>query len=108
MAYYSPEKRRENQKQWEERIEDWKGSALSGAAWCRREGVTYCQFLYWKSRLTRQPSPKNNSQPFIEIEDTADISGVEVLIGDFSIRVSKNFDPTTLCNCVRTLSGISC
>lgn len=108
MPYYTPDERRKNQEQWLERIEDWKRSGLSGAAWCRKEGITYCQFLYWKKHLIDEPAQKVTSQSFIEIEDVADASGVEIMVGEFSIRLSKDFDPAALCKCVRALSGASC
>jgi len=71
-------------------------------------GITYCQFLYWKKRVFDDPVQKMDSQSFIEIEDTADASGVEVMVGEFSIRVSKDFDSATLCKCVRALRGTAC
>lgn len=108
MVYYNPDERRNNQEQWVRKIEDWKCSGLSGAAWCRKEGVTYCRFLYWKKRLAGEPPRKLNSQSFIEIEDTADTSGVEIMVGGLYIRVSKGFDPATLHKCVSVLSGQSC
>jgi hypothetical protein len=108
MVYYHPDERHNNQEQWKKRIEDWKSSGLSGAAWCRKEGATYCQFLYWKKRLFDDSIQKMDSQSFIEIEDAADTSGVEVMVGEFSIRVSKDFDSATLCKCVHALRGAAC
>lgn len=107
MVYYSPEERRKKQELWIERIEDWKRSGLSGSAWCKKQNVPCCQFYYWKSRLSNEPV-QNNSQAFIEIEDAADISGVEVQVGEFSIRVSKDFDSGTFSKCVRALIGVLC
>lgn len=41
----------ELQKEWEQRISDYKESGQSQAKWCEDNGVSYHQFGYWKKRL---------------------------------------------------------
>lgn len=106
MVYYNQEKQRKNREKWTARMEGWKRSGLSGAAWRRKEDVTYCQFLYWKKRLLDEPVQK--TQSFIEIEDGVDASGIEILIEGFLIRVSKDFDSATLSMCIRILRDARC
>jgi hypothetical protein len=107
VVYYSPEERRKKQELWIARIEDWNRSGLSGSAWCKKQNVPYSQFYYWKSRLSND-QVQNDPQTFIEIEDATDISGVEVQVGEFSIRVSKDFDSGTFSKCVHALIGVLC
>lgn len=42
--------------EWTEKLADWSHSGLSMAAWCRQNGASYHQFLYWRKRLGSQQS----------------------------------------------------
>lgn len=79
----------QNRQRWKETIELWRGSGLSGAAWCRQNGVKYDLFLYYKRRC----SPES---PFREVTDTSTSTGISIQIKDATIRVEKTFDPHTL------------
>jgi hypothetical protein len=60
---------------WTDKIQRWKDSGLSGAAWCRENDVVYSQFLYRKERVARQ-SPGS----FVEPKDPEhDESGIEII-----------------------------
>ncbi|WP_417514547.1 IS66 family insertion sequence element accessory protein TnpA [Marinobacter sp.] len=37
---------------WQQRITDWQASGLSGMASCKKQSLTYCQFVYWRMKLT--------------------------------------------------------
>ncbi|HET8899687.1 MAG TPA: IS66 family insertion sequence element accessory protein TnpB [Rhodanobacteraceae bacterium] len=38
---------------WGERLTAWRASGLSAAAYCRGQGLSYAQFVYWQRRLAR-------------------------------------------------------
>lgn len=50
---------------WAEHIKQWQQSPLSGAAFCRQQGLTYHRFIYWKQKLltpqTPAPQPRHES-----------------------------------------------
>lgn len=45
------EQRRER---WRQAVRQWRSSGLSQAEFCRREGLRYSQFAWWKRRLGDQ------------------------------------------------------
>lgn len=36
---------------WRGRLQAWRDSGVSAAAFCRQHGLPYPQFIYWKRRL---------------------------------------------------------
>ena len=108
MAYQTPEERRHIQEQWIARIEDWQSSSLSGAAWCRQEKITYHQFIYWKNRLCTEADQNIDTHAFIELEDRPASSGIEIVLNHVSLRLSRDFDSSTLLRCLKTLKEAEC
>lgn len=43
---------------WREEIAKFKSSGLSGAAYCRKYGLSYTTFANWRQRLRREESGK--------------------------------------------------
>jgi len=41
----------ERRRLWQQRIEDWQASGLSGMAYCQQQSLTYCRFVYWRKKL---------------------------------------------------------
>jgi len=66
---YTQEDREKNRDEWICNIQDWQNSNLSGAAWCRNQGVPYSQFLYWRKFLSNNQMEAQES--FIEITDSS-------------------------------------
>jgi hypothetical protein len=46
----------EKQAQWKKRIANYEGSGQSGASWCKEQGVSECQFWYWKKKFQKEPA----------------------------------------------------
>src|SRR5699024_8928472 len=46
----------ERKRAWQQHITDWQASGLSGMAYCKQQSLTYCQFVYWRKKLTN-PEP---------------------------------------------------
>ena len=84
---------------WADKIQRWKESGLSGAAWCRENDVVYSQFLYRKERATQQAPGA-----FMELRDPqSDESGIEIEIQGATIRLAKSFDAAALLCCLKLL-----
>ena len=37
---------------WQQQLDDWRRSGLSGAAFCKRQTLSYHRFTYWRHKLT--------------------------------------------------------
>jgi hypothetical protein len=37
---------------WQQHINDWKTSGVSGSAYCKQQSLIYHQFVYWRRKLT--------------------------------------------------------
>ncbi|WP_427901746.1 IS66 family insertion sequence element accessory protein TnpA [Marinobacter bryozoorum] len=41
---------------WQQHIEDWPASGLSGMAYCQQQSLTYCRFVYWRKVSAAKPT----------------------------------------------------
>lgn len=41
----------ERKRLWQQHIDDWQASGLSGMAYCQQQSLTYCRFVYWRKKL---------------------------------------------------------
>ncbi|RLP53709.1 MAG: IS66 family insertion sequence hypothetical protein [Ketobacter sp.] len=53
---------------WPKLMTAWKRSGLSGAEFCKRRGLTYHQFVYWKRKLCKSVSRPPKQSPFIKVK----------------------------------------
>ncbi|MCL1480258.1 MULTISPECIES: IS66 family insertion sequence element accessory protein TnpB [unclassified Marinobacter] len=37
---------------WQQQINDWEATGLSGNAFCKQQSLIYHQFVYWRQKLT--------------------------------------------------------
>jgi hypothetical protein len=89
---------------WTDKIQQWKDSGLSGAAWCRENDVVYSQFLYRKERVAQQ-----TPESFVELRDPqSDESGIEIEIQGIVVRLAKDFDAQALLCCLKLLRTMAC
>lgn len=70
---------------WPKLLAAWKRSTLSGAEFCKRRGLTYHQFVYWKRKLSKpvssSASPKQSA--FIKVKSqpvTAAVKGLTITL----------------------------
>ena len=58
---------------WQSHLDAWQASGLSQAAYCREHELVYCQFSYWKQKLTqRSVAPtRPERSAFIPVEIVA-------------------------------------
>jgi len=55
-------------KYWRRVVTAWERSGLSQAAFCRRRGVSYAAFGYWRRRLGVNAGGAEQAPRFVEIE----------------------------------------
>ena len=53
--------------QWQQRIQEWKASGLSQAAWCKQQNLKPTQLSYWHRKFepkTAEPAKKQHPNAF--------------------------------------------
>lgn len=99
--------REERRNYWHTLVERHTESGLSGAAFCKEQGINPQRFYSWRRRL-RSDSP---GPGFIRLVPTArsSQSGIRIVLDHgMSVELDKGFDPLTLREAVdalRTLGG---
>ena len=53
----------ERKRAWQQHIADWQTSGLSGMAYCKRQSLTYCRFVYWRKKLAKPEVVPDRSAP---------------------------------------------
>ena len=51
---------------WQQQINDWEATDLSGSAYCKQQSLIYHQFVYWRQKLSSAegyPKPAPRRQP---------------------------------------------
>lgn len=101
----------EQRLEWEKRINEFKASGLSAAAWCKTHDVKPHQFNYYlyKDKPLNQSTPHATRWLSVEIENVEvspdQMPSLLVKVGEATIVVKPGFDPALLCQLVRTLSA---
>jgi len=91
--------------EWKIKLEQWKISGLSGAAWCRKNHIKYPVFLYW-CRKTESFINKESSPTFVELTSpTEQTSGIDVECHGIILHLSKDFDGLAFQRCIQLLKG---
>lgn len=99
---------------WQEKLEEWETSGLSGSSWCKKNQLSYSQFNYWRSIFINKPSPSNgmsvSQEDFIEIKEKIPpeegSSGIELQWNQLSISLGKQFHESTLKKLLRVMSQV--
>ena len=99
---------------WQEKLEEWETSGLSGSAWCRKNQLSYYQFNYWRNIFISKPLPSKSisvsQEDFIEIkEDTQSeegSSGIELRWNQLNISLGKQFHESTLKKLLRVMNEV--
>lgn len=89
---------------WQEKLDEWETSGLSGSAWCRKNQLSYNQFSYWRNIFISKPLPSKSmsvsQEDFIEIKEDAQpeegSSGIKLRWQQLSICLDKQFHESTL------------
>ena len=103
---------------WQEHVEAWAESGVSGVEYCRRHGLHSKSLYRWRRVFSQRPATGGGTAPvrplFAELEVEPLVSGawgggVEVVLaGERRLRVARGFDASTLAEVVRVLEGLAC
>lgn len=109
-------KKPEDRTVWEKRVNEYKASGQSQAAWCKEKGINPNTFNYWylkfKTTATQKKKPVKwlaLDTKAIEIKPKPGIEpacAIDVKIAWVTIEVKPGFDPAHLLNIVKTLSKL--
>lgn len=89
MADMNPDERVAH---WRGVISRWHDSEMSGAAFCRQDGLREWQFRYWVKRVAELDGP---GEGFARVSTPG--SGLRVVLpGGLRLEVEPDFDGTTL------------
>ena len=59
----NPDQHNESRAQyWQQQIEAWSQTELTGAKFCESEGLVYHQFVYWRRKLLEPSKPKSKTK----------------------------------------------
>lgn len=102
----------ELQKEWENRVDEFKASGLSQSRWCRENDLSLHKLRYWlnkrdsnSSSSCQEPSPKWISVSMEEInQEPNETLGIK--IGEAVIEVKPGFNPSFLAEVIRTLKTL--
>ena len=99
---------------WQEKLEEWETSGLSGSAWCKKNQLSYYQFNYWRNIFIRKASPPKSlsvsQEDFIEIKEEIPSeegsSGIELQWNQLNISLDKQFHESTLKKLLRIMGEV--
>lgn len=96
---------------WHTHIGAWQKSGLSQNEYCRRHTLRANQFCYWKKKLSAGTQDTVKFVPVViepgnncESSASGD-SGLTLCLGKISIKLSNDFNPSSLVKAVEALGG---
>lgn len=96
----------EKQAQWKKRIADFEASGQSGASWCREQGVSECQFWYWKKEFQKTKETTEVSEWVPVVLGEEPLSSLTIRVGKVEVEVKTGYDDHLLQQVVRTLVSL--
>lgn len=94
---------------WNQRMNDFETSGLTGTQWCAKQNIKLNQFRYWrrKLRMTRPAHLSNGNWATLQIEDkNEDHESLLVHYGHARIEVRSGFNPDLLADVIRVLHSL--
>ena len=88
---------------WLARVDDWRRSGLSMAAWCRSNGVSYQTFLYWRKRLIGGRDEAAGF--FLQLGSPAEPDPIALECNGVFVHVPPGFDHGMLREILAVLKG---
>jgi len=101
----------EQQSQWAARVNEFKASGLSQAAWCKTKKINLRTFNYWFVKSNKAVSQTIKPSSWIslkasELNKIPKASTLTVKIGQAVVEVKPGFDSKLLLNIVEALSSL--
>jgi hypothetical protein len=65
---------------WQQQINDWEATDLSGSAYCKQQSLIYHQFVYWRQKLSSAegyPKPAPAATGFTRVVPAPDVGSGE-------------------------------
>lgn len=101
----------EKRRFWQAHIHAWRKSGLLQKEYCRQYALSATQFCYWKKKF-KAKDEQDASPKLVPVglavtvpqNDMGD-SGLEILVGDITIRLANNFNSEALFRAVNALGG---
>ncbi len=115
---FHEKERRKLRRKWEKHLNEWNGTDLSQAEYCRNNGLAPSQFTYWKTKLSKviKPNIQLVQVPATVFENVPEIKNpvnydnyeMKVIISNqIQIEVKSDFSAASLKRLVSTLMEIS-
>jgi len=96
------------QADWERYNEEWALSGESQPEFCKRRGLSYSTFVYWRSKLTQSTKPKSSTFEGIQISSQSSASGAIQVMLPNGVRLSiQSNAQTSLLKEIFHLLGVS-
>lgn len=93
---------------WKQHVLQQQESGQSIHQWCREHNLNYDSFLYWKKQFSPTKTVPLDRSSFRELKDPPPAAGITLEYHTVKIHLPKNFDPTTLKECLHVLKGALC
>jgi hypothetical protein len=97
-------------REWAARMAVWEDSGLSGAEFCRREGIPQWKFYGWRGRLSRARAASSAEGGFVPLSFSGEDQGcgIALWLNGVRLELSRGFDPVELSKAVKALAGFRC
>jgi hypothetical protein len=101
-------------REWSEKIEQWKLSGKKARTWCRENQVIYTTFMGWCKRLEINKSAQTTRKSslkaqFIELKDQPKVHPeISLEYNGVIIHLKGEFDSSLMKKCLAVLRGIPC
>lgn len=99
--------RKDREAYWQEKINEFKQSALTQREFCRQQGISYWSFNTWNRRLSASPAEETG---IVEVTSrafaaqTAVTESFEIILSEsLRIRIPETFKPETLSRIIDAL-----
>ena len=96
---------KEKVEEWKELICQQKSSSKGIYQWCKEKQIQLRNFYYWRSKFFPKTIDKSS---FTELTDHIIKPGITIEYRKVRIRLDKNFDLTTLKQCLNVIREIKC
>jgi hypothetical protein len=98
----SPEDRR---RQFEQHMSRWRSSGLTQAEYCRRNGLKWSTFHYWRKRIQDSSTAVTLVQvPVSRHMSCQPVQELALILGNrYRVEIGDKFNPSTLAKLVDTL-----
>lgn len=105
----------EKHRYWGAQVRAWRGSGLTQAEFCRRQGLRRRLFCSWKRRLVPTPVAREAQARFVAVAIRPEPEGEQVVPAapltvvtatGYRVEVSEGFAPETLARLLTTLGRL--